>query len=175
VRSRRHSCLDTPAAAVRTFLLYTRHMVHVQAVGSLVHLHSLCCIQQVLLNRAGPASRVFSAAVIVPLACVCCRSGAAAGPQAHEFSVFWVPRRSIAVEKVLEDEGVYGSLTQVRQLPHVSKTQTMRAHTCMLNDGQSVLERTWLLCALLRILGAVLASLCTHLHNIIATLILGCR
>jgi hypothetical protein len=30
--------------------------------------------------------------------------------------VFWVPRRSIAVEKVLEDEGVYGSLTQVRQL-----------------------------------------------------------
>jgi hypothetical protein len=29
--------------------------------------------------------------------------------------VFWVPRRSIAVEKVLEDEGVYGSLTQVRQ------------------------------------------------------------
>jgi hypothetical protein len=29
--------------------------------------------------------------------------------------VFWVPRRSIAVEKVLEDEGVYGSLTQVGQ------------------------------------------------------------
>eukprot|EP00883_Tetradesmus_obliquus_P010841 jgi/Sobl393_1/356/SZX60144.1 len=42
------------------------------------------------------------------------RSGAAAAAAAaqHEFSVFWVPRRSIAVEKVLEDEGVYGSITQ---------------------------------------------------------------
>lgn len=30
----------------------------------------------------------------------------------HEFSVFWVPRRSIAVERVLEDEGVYGEVTQ---------------------------------------------------------------
>lgn len=50
--------------------------------------------------------------------CAACRSGAAAAAAAaqHEFSVFWVPRRSIAVEKVLEDEGVYGSITQVRRL-----------------------------------------------------------
>jgi hypothetical protein len=33
--------------------------------------------------------------------------------QQHELSVFWVPRRSVACEKLLEDEGVTGELTQV--------------------------------------------------------------
>lgn len=32
--------------------------------------------------------------------------------QAHEFSVFWVPRRSVACEKLLEDEGIAGELAQ---------------------------------------------------------------
>ncbi|KAI8464581.1 MAG: Sec1-like protein [Monoraphidium minutum] len=32
--------------------------------------------------------------------------------QDHEFSVFWVPRRSVACEKLLEDEGVAGELAQ---------------------------------------------------------------
>eukprot|EP00877_Chromochloris_zofingiensis_P013688 jgi/Chrzof1/8573/Cz03g16010.t1 len=32
--------------------------------------------------------------------------------QQHEFSVFWVPRRSIACERLLEEEGVYGDLVQ---------------------------------------------------------------
>lgn len=43
---------------------------------------------------------------------LCCRAVPRAAIQ-HEFSVFWVPRRSIAVERVLEDEGVYGEVTQV--------------------------------------------------------------
>lgn len=34
-------------------------------------------------------------------------------PGKHEFSVFWVPRRSVAVERLLEDEGVYGDISQV--------------------------------------------------------------
>ncbi|KAF8069504.1 VPS33 [Scenedesmus sp. PABB004] len=39
-------------------------------------------------------------------------AGTGGGGGGHEFSVFWVPRRSIAVERVLEDEGVYGDITQ---------------------------------------------------------------
>jgi hypothetical protein len=34
--------------------------------------------------------------------------------------VFWVPRRSIAVERALEDEGVYGDITQVCACARVS-------------------------------------------------------
>lgn len=49
--------------------------------------------------------------MLLPCAVPCC---ADRGPVQHEFSVFWVPRRSIAVERVLEDEGVYGEVTQVR-------------------------------------------------------------
>lgn len=46
--------------------------------------------------------------------CCLCAVGCGCRTQAqHEFSVFWVPRRSIAVERVLEDEGVYGEVTQV--------------------------------------------------------------
>jgi hypothetical protein len=36
--------------------------------------------------------------------------------QEHEFSVFWVPRRSVAVEKLLEDEGVTGDLQQASMI-----------------------------------------------------------
>eukprot|EP00878_Enallax_costatus_P011003 GHUV01011492.1.p1 GENE.GHUV01011492.1~~GHUV01011492.1.p1 ORF type:complete len:269 (+),score=64.31 GHUV01011492.1:290-1096(+) len=43
------------------------------------------------------------------------RSAAASGAaNVHEYSVFWVPRHSIAVQKVLEEEGVYGDVQQVR-------------------------------------------------------------
>jgi hypothetical protein len=44
---------------------------------------------------------------------LCCHFLCIRGPVQHEFSVFWVPRRSIAVERILEDEGVYGEVTQV--------------------------------------------------------------
>jgi hypothetical protein len=40
-------------------------------------------------------------------------SVASGGASTHEFSVYWVPRRSVAVERVLEEEGVYGDITQV--------------------------------------------------------------
>eukprot|EP00879_Flechtneria_rotunda_P011579 GHRR01012094.1.p1 GENE.GHRR01012094.1~~GHRR01012094.1.p1 ORF type:complete len:596 (+),score=199.38 GHRR01012094.1:4052-5839(+) len=40
------------------------------------------------------------------------KSSSARSPNRHEYSVFWVPRRSVAVEHVLEDEGVYGDVIQ---------------------------------------------------------------
>eukprot|EP00798_Chlamydomonas_sp_ICE-L_P015851 gene15851-21978_t len=36
--------------------------------------------------------------------------GARTRPGAHDFSVYFVPRRTIACDKVLEDEGVYGDI-----------------------------------------------------------------
>eukprot|EP00878_Enallax_costatus_P006042 GHUV01006338.1.p1 GENE.GHUV01006338.1~~GHUV01006338.1.p1 ORF type:complete len:699 (+),score=233.80 GHUV01006338.1:290-2386(+) len=48
-----------------------------------------------------------------PVQLLLCRSAAASGAaNVHEYSVFWVPRHSIAVQKVLEEEGVYGDVQQ---------------------------------------------------------------
>lgn len=78
-----------------TAVMYTVHAVTGTAQG---------CMKGGVLSR-----RHVCDSLPVP----CCSCGAGRGPVQHEFSVFWVPRRSTAVERVLEDEGVYGEVTQV--------------------------------------------------------------
>lgn len=38
------------------------------------------------------------------------------GPGEHEFSLFWVPRRTLVGDKVLEDEAVLGDIS-ISELP----------------------------------------------------------
>lgn len=77
---------------------------------------SVVCWQHWMVQRQYTTSILWCVAISLQApatqsACVCC-CGSYRATQQHEFSVFWVPRRSIACERLLEEEGVYGDLVQ---------------------------------------------------------------